>query len=132
MNLPTQAQVNAATRHAASFAAGAIAMFGISTKIDPQTVVAIINSLGTLTNDAVTLIGLVTPLIAAWFASRSASTAAQKKSIVAAQPNTVIVETSSAAATIKTANTIAAIPEVNLVTSSANVAGATPSNKVVS
>jgi len=129
--LPTQAQVNAYTRHAASFAAGMIAMFGLSTKVDPQTVVAIINSLGTLTNDAVTFIGLATPLVVGWYAQRSASPDAQKKS-VAAQPNTMVVQTSSAAATVKTANAIAAIPEVNQVTSSANVAAATPSNKVVS
>jgi len=90
MNLPSQAQVNAATRHVASFAAGAITMFGLSAKIDPTTIVAIINSLGTLTNDAVVLIGLVTPLIAGYFASRSASTANQTASAIAADPKGVI------------------------------------------
>lgn len=77
MNLPTTAQVLAATRNAASFAAGAIAILGLSSKIDPNAAVSIINSAGTLVNDAVLLIGLVTPVVAAWFASRSASPDAQ-------------------------------------------------------
>ena len=83
MNLPTQNQVLAATRNAASFAAGAIAVFGLSTKLDPQAVVALINSLGTLTNDAITAIGIVTPIIAAWYASRSASPKSQIASVQA-------------------------------------------------
>lgn len=73
MNLPTQGQVNAATRHAASFAAGAIAMFGLQSKLDPQQITALINSLGAFTNDGITIIGIVTPLVAGWYASRSAS-----------------------------------------------------------
>lgn len=129
MNLPTSNQVNAATRHAASFAAGAIAMFGISTKVDPQTVVAIINSLGTLTNDAITLIGLATPLIAAWYAQRSARPDMQKASVAAA--GNLVVPTSSPASAITVANAIAAIPQVTQVVSTQAVADATPSDKVV-
>jgi hypothetical protein len=83
MWLPTQAQVNAATRHAASFAGGAILMFGLSTKIDPETVKNIINSLGTAVNDIVVIIGLVSPLIAGYFASKSASPVAQAQAVAA-------------------------------------------------
>ena len=91
MELPTQAQVNAATRHAASFAAGAIAVFGLSTKIDPNTVQQIITATGTLVNDAVIIIGLVMPTLAAWFASKSATPQAQAAAIVQAVPGTKIV-----------------------------------------
>jgi hypothetical protein len=92
MNLPTQLQVNAATRHAASFAAGAIAMFGLSTKIDPQTAVAIINSGGALVNDGVLFIGLVTPFVTSWRASRSASTPSQTAA-VQANPKAQVITT---------------------------------------
>ena len=81
--LPTQNEVNAATRHAASFAAGAVAMFGLSSKISPEQITAIINSLGALTNDAITVIGLVTPIVAAYYASRSASPKAQVAAVQA-------------------------------------------------
>lgn len=81
MNLPTSAEVNAATRHAASFAAGAIAMFGLSTKLDPATVQNIITALGGLTNDAILLIGLVGPIVTSYFASKSAAPAAQAASL---------------------------------------------------
>ena len=86
MNLPTNSQILAATRHVASFAAGAIAMFGLSTKINPDQVVGIINSFGTLISDGVVLIGLVTPVVAGWMAAKSASPASQI-SAVAANPD---------------------------------------------
>lgn len=91
MNLPTQAQINAATRHAASFAAGAIAMFGLSTKLDPNTVQQIINATGTLVNDAILLAGLISPFITAWYASKSATPKAQADAITKAVPGTVVV-----------------------------------------
>jgi hypothetical protein len=131
MNLPTQAQVNAATRNIAAAAAGAIAMFGLSTKIDPATVIALINSLGTLTNDAIVVIGIVSPFVAAWYASRSARTDNQKQAVVASQPGSVVVETNSAAVAARVAQAISAIPEVNKVVASQAVADATPSEKVV-
>ena len=81
MNLPTSNQVLAATRHIASFAAGAIAMFGLSTKINPDQVVALINSAGTAVNDIIVLIGLATPLITSYFAARSASPTSQIKAV---------------------------------------------------
>jgi len=64
MWLPSQAQVNAASRHVASAIGGAIIVFGLSTKIDVNTVNAIVTATGTLVNDAVVLIGLVSPLAA--------------------------------------------------------------------
>ncbi len=127
MNLPTQSQVISVTRHAASFAAGAVAMFGLSSKISPEQITAIINSAGTLVNDGIIFIGLVTPLVTAYFAGHSASPASQKAS-VAAQPNMVVVETTSPVAA---ANAIAAIPQVKQVISTQAVADATPSDKVV-
>lgn len=91
MNLPSQAQVNAATRHAATFAAGAIAMFGLSTKIDPATVQQLIAATGTLVNDVVLIVGLAAPLITSYFASKSATPQAQAASIVKSVPGTKIV-----------------------------------------
>jgi hypothetical protein len=129
VNLPTSNQVNAATRHAASFAAGAVAMFGLSSKIDPQTLVAIINSAGTLINDGITLVGLATPIVAAWYAQRSARPDMQKASVVAA--GNLVVPTASPAAAITVANAIAALPEVKQVVSTQATADATPSDKVV-
>lgn len=89
MNLPTPAQVNAAARHAASFAGGAILMFGLSTKINVDTVNQIIAATGTLVNDAVVLIGLLSPIVMAVIASRSASPASQAASIGANQSTVV-------------------------------------------
>lgn len=97
MNLPTTAQVLAATRHVASFAAGAIAILGLSTKINPDQAAAIINSLGTLVSDAVVVIGLVTPVLAAWLASRSASPAAQIRAVDAMPDVAKIIPTTDAA-----------------------------------
>lgn len=84
MQLPTQAEVNAATRHLASFAGGAILAFGLATKIDPQTVQNIITATGTLVNDAISLAGLVMPIVAAWYAQRSATPVAQASAVAAA------------------------------------------------
>lgn len=81
MNLPTTSQVLAATRHVGSFAAGAIAMFGLSTKINPDQIVAIVTSAGNALNDIFILIGLVTPFITGYFASHSASPTQQIRSV---------------------------------------------------
>jgi hypothetical protein len=107
MNLPTSAQVLAATRHVASFAAGAIAMFGLSTKINPDQVTAIINSFGTFVSDAVVLIGLITPVVAGYIASQSASPASQ-------------------------ITAVAANPDVSKIITTPAIAAANPSDKVVS
>lgn len=81
MNLPTQAEVNAAARHIGTFAAGAIAMFGLSTKIDPATVQSLITGLGNLTNDVIFVIGIVAPIITSYYASKSATPQAQAASL---------------------------------------------------
>lgn len=92
MNLPTTSQVNAATRNAGSFAAGAIAMFGLSTKISPEQVTAIIQGAGNLVNDAILFTGLVAPFITSYFASKSASPQAQVAA-VAANPDIAVIVT---------------------------------------
>lgn len=84
MWLPTQGQVNAATRNIASAVGGAILMFGLSSKINVNAVGQVIAATGTIVNDAVVLIGLVSPLVAAYYASRSASPTAQAKAVTAA------------------------------------------------
>lgn len=84
MWLPTQAQVNAATRNIASGVAGAVLMFGLSSKIDVNAVGRAIAAAGTVVNDVIVLIGLVSPLVAAYFASKSASPTAQAKAVTAA------------------------------------------------
>lgn len=81
MNLPTSTQVNAATAHAASFVAGAVAMLGLSSKIDINVVQQIIASLGNLTNDGILLISLVSPFITGYFASKRSSPTSQAVSL---------------------------------------------------
>ena len=91
MKLPTSSEVNAATRHIATFAAGAIAMFGLSTKLDPNTVQAIITATGNLANDAILLAGLIGPMITAYYASRSATPKAQADALTTSIPGTKII-----------------------------------------
>jgi hypothetical protein len=83
MELPTQAEVNAATRHIASFAGGLVVAFGLGTKINPDTLQSIINATGTLVQDGIALAGLLGPIIGAYYASRSAKPAAQAASLAA-------------------------------------------------
>ena len=97
MNLPSQSEVNAAARHAASFAAGAIAVFGLSTKIDPNTVQQVIAATGTLVNDGILLIGFIIPIVTSLKASQSATPKAQAEALTAAVPGTVVVTSSEIA-----------------------------------
>lgn len=96
MNLPTTSQIAAATRHAATFAGGAVTMFGLTKAIDPVALTNAINAVGTLGQDLVTVIGLITPLITGFIAWRSASPANQIKA-VAANPDVQRVVVSSQA-----------------------------------
>lgn len=118
MNLPTTSQVLAATRHVATFAAGAIAMFGLSTKINPDQVTAIINGAGTAINDIVILIGLITPVVSAYLATRSASPAQQIKA-VEANPNVAAVIATPAVAAdagpkvVSSLQAAAQLPQIN-------------------
>lgn len=97
MLLPTQAQVSAATRNIAAAAGGAVLMLGLSTKVDPATVTALINAMGAIAGSIVTIIGLVGPVVAAYYAARSASAQAQAVSITNSQPGTVVVTTAAIA-----------------------------------
>jgi hypothetical protein len=106
MNLPTQSEVSAATKHVASFAAGAIAIFGLSTKLDPNTVQQIIAACGSLVNDAILLIGLVAPIVTSFYASKSASVSAQADAITKAVPGTLIVTTKALANSTTSPNVI--------------------------
>ena len=96
MNLPTKDQINAAARHAASFVSGAIVVFGLSKSFNPQQVADAINQLGTVASDVATLIGLISPIVAAYFAAKSASPQQQIAS-VAANPEVQRVVVSSQA-----------------------------------
>lgn len=104
MWLPTQAQVNAFTRNLASGIGGAVLMFGLSTKIDINTVNQVIGAAGTVVNDLVVLIGMASPLIAGYFASKSASPTAQAKAVAA-----------TGAVVVGSAELAAATPEINIV-----------------
>lgn len=77
MNLPSGAQVTAAGRHVATFAAGALVMLGLGTKINPDQVAAIINSFTTLYSDLMTFTAAVTPIVTIIFAAKSAGITSQ-------------------------------------------------------
>lgn len=81
MWLPTQAQVNAATRNIASAAAGAVLMFGLSTKINPDTVNTVVTAVGSFVGSVVTFLGVIGPIVAAYYASKSASAASQAAAV---------------------------------------------------
>lgn len=81
MKLPTPDQVNAATRHAISAAGGAIIMFGLSSKINIDSLTAVINSLGSIINNLVLIVGIVAPIVAGYYASKSASPVAQAAAV---------------------------------------------------
>jgi hypothetical protein len=106
MWLPSQAQVNAACRHIASAVGGAILVFGLSGKIDVNAVNQIITAAGTVVNDVVILIGLVSPMIAAYFASKSASTQSQAAALAATGAK--VITTPEIAAAVPSNNVMSA------------------------
>ena len=83
MALPNQDQVNAVARNIASAIGGAVLIFGLSSKISPETITALANTLGDLINDLVTLIGLVSPLVMAYLAYKKSSQTSQVQSVQA-------------------------------------------------
>lgn len=89
MQLPTQGQVNAAARNIASAIGGAVIMFGLSSKVDINTVNSIITATSTLVNDALVLAGIVGPILAAWYASRSANPNNQAAAVGASESTIV-------------------------------------------
>jgi hypothetical protein len=115
---------------ALAFFIGALGVAGLTVS-SMQHLVDLIMGFGTAGAVLITaisgMIATAMPIIA-WFKS----TLAEQKKSVAAQPNTIVVQTASQADTQKVANTAAAMTEVTLVTSSASIATAAPSNKVVS
>lgn len=104
MNLPSQAQVNAIARHVASAAAGAVILFGLSTKVDPAAVTNIINATGTLVNDIILLVGLVTPIVSAFYASKTASLTSQAAAVAAT--GAIVVTTPAIAAAVPSPNVV--------------------------
>ena len=138
MALPTQAQINTIIRYAGVSIVSLLSLFAAIGAIDPNTSAAIVAQIHIVSDDLQKLIGdswklglLVGPVIVVLLAKigyTSASPDSQKKS-VASQPNTMVVETTNR---IKTANTLAALPEVQQVTAPRSVANITPSPKVVS
>lgn len=153
MNLPTKDQVNAVTRHIGSAVGGAILIFGLSSKIDPATATSIVNAIGPVINDIVVVIGIVGPLISAYYASRSASPSNQVAAVkaiatgpasaVSVDAQKAIVEATSAvahdtsipaskdASQALIAATIA-LPEVKTIVTDKATADAAPSPNVVS
>lgn len=99
MDLPTPAQVNAAARHVASFAGGAIVMFGLGTKINPDIVNQLITATSTLVNDGIVLAGVISPLVAAYFATKTASPAAQAAAVAATGAQVITTPAIAAAVT---------------------------------
>jgi hypothetical protein len=79
-------------------------MFGLSTKIDINTVNQVIGAAGTVVNDLVVLIGIASPMVAGYFASKSASPTAQAKSVAA-----------TGAIVVASPEIAAATPEANIV-----------------
>jgi hypothetical protein len=113
MNVPTQSQVNAASRHAATFTAGAIAMFGLSTKLDPNTVQQIITASGNLINDIILLAGLITPIVTSLYASWSATPASQSAALE--KDGAIIVTTPAIAAATPNSPNVMSSADVKVV-----------------
>jgi hypothetical protein len=126
MQLPTQAEVNAASRHLASFAGGAIVAFGLATKVNPDTVQNLITATGTLVNDMIVVIGLVSPIVAGWYARRSAAPAAQAAAVAQAAKDGAL----PTSAQIDVLNAATAVPGTQKVVNPALAAAPETSAKV--
>ena len=96
MNLPTADQVNSIARQLVTFSGGMIVMFGLSTKINIDTLTAVINASSGVINNIVTLIGIITPLVAAYFAAKAVGPTAVVQS-VAAMPGVTKIEVNAKA-----------------------------------
>jgi hypothetical protein len=79
-------------------------MFGLGTKINPDTVNAIITTSGALVNNVITLAGLISPIVAAYFAAKSASPASQAAAV--ARSGGVVVTTPTIAAAVPSPNVV--------------------------
>jgi hypothetical protein len=82
MWLPTQDQVNAASRHAISIVGTAFVIFGLQAKgISLDQVKAAITALGSVVNDLIVLIGTLAPFYALLKAASTASHANQIQAV---------------------------------------------------
>ena len=82
MRLPTQAEVNTATRYASAVAGTAITIFGLQAKgITLDQVTGVISALGTVVNNGVIAIGMIASLYAAFRGVSSSSPTAQAAAI---------------------------------------------------
>lgn len=106
MNLPTQQQISAATRHVVSAVGGAILMFGLTSKISVENATALVNALSGVVSNLVILLGVIGPIAAGYYASKSASPTSQAASLAANVPGTVIVTTPEIAAAVPSNNVI--------------------------
>jgi hypothetical protein len=129
MEMPTQGQINTAIRYtgqsaatigAMVVAAGAFPAANVHALVDAAQ--KVLTDLQQLVGDSYVLAGLAFPVVMfvigklGWNSARPEN---QKQSIIAAQPNTVIVETPSAATAVTAANAIvAAVPNVSKVITS--------------
>jgi hypothetical protein len=128
MNLPSQDEVLAATRHIASFAGGAVLMLGLGTRISPDTLTAIVNATGAVIGDTITLVGLITPIVAAYYASH-AQTQTYKVQSVQAMPGVEKVFINAAATPALAALAVdPAVPKVEATAQTKEVVAAIAKN----
>jgi hypothetical protein len=99
MNLPTKAQVDAASRHVITAAGVAVTIFGLQAKgVSMDQVTAVIKSLGDTVNTVLQLVAAIGLLYGGVVAAKSASKENQAKA-VAATGAVVIASPELAAAT---------------------------------
>jgi hypothetical protein len=128
MWLPSQDQVNAASRHAISVAGTAFVIFGLQAKgISLDQVKAAITALGSVVNDLIVLVGTLAPFYALLKAASTASHASQINAVQAIA-NTGGPDTK--AAQIAMLNAAASIPSTARIVNPALAPEAATSAKV--
>jgi len=108
---------------------GALGVAGL-TSSNLQSLVDAVMAVGTATAVLITAISGLAAVAMPIFAALSSTFAAQRKA-VASQPHTIVAQAANADAILKVANAVAAMPEATQIISSASVADAAPSDKVV-
>jgi hypothetical protein len=141
MEWPTQSQFNAGFRYAGGYVAtggAVIATMGLLPADKAHAIVdaaqKVLTDLQQLVGDSYLLGALVFPIamgVIAKMGWNSASTSNQKQSVMAAEPNTVIVKASTPEAATAAASAAALLPQVSQVLAAKPVADAAPSDKVV-
>lgn len=100
MRLPTQAEVNTATRYATTIAGTAIAIFGLQAKgITLDQVKDLIAALGDTANNVVIVIGMIAPF---WYAARgvASSSPTAQAAAIGANARTIVNATPDGKATV--------------------------------